>query len=101
MADFLIAIVLTGIMPLSLYVIALLHPPAASAMAKHTGIVLTVGIVGAIVLNVAFISLVIDPCRATTDAHIVTDNLGNFYTTEYKHSGEWCQWVRGTFNRGS
>jgi len=99
--DILIAIVLTAITPLCLYLIALLHPPTASAMRKHTGIVLAVSIVGAIVLNVAFTLLAIDRCRATTGPHIVTDNLGNFYTTEYKHSGEWCQWVRGTFNRGS
>ena len=95
--SFLITIVLIGITPLCLYVIALLHPPAASAMGKHTGIVLTVIIVGAIVLNFAFIFLVVEPCRATTRPHTVTDNLGNFYTTEYKDSGEWCLWVRGTF----
>ena len=99
--DILIAIVLTAITPLCLYVIASLHSPAKSAMAKHTGIVLAVSILGAIVLNVAFTLLVIEPCRATTRPHTVTDNLGNFYTTEYKDSGEWCLWVRGTFNRGS
>ena len=33
--SFLITIALVGIVPLCLYIIALLYPPAASAMGKH------------------------------------------------------------------
>ena len=75
--------------------------PKGGKNALVGGIVLTVIIVGAFILVFEFHDVVVAPCHATTGPHIVTDNLGNFYTTEYKHSGEWCQWVRGTFNRGS
>jgi glucan phosphoethanolaminetransferase (alkaline phosphatase superfamily) len=97
--SFLITIVLVGIVPLCLYLIALLHPPAASAMGKHPGIVIAVIIVGTLLVAMAFHDVVIAPCRATTSPHTVTTNLnlGNPYTTEYKDSGEWCIWVRGTF----
>jgi glucan phosphoethanolaminetransferase (alkaline phosphatase superfamily) len=95
--SFLITIVLIGIVPLCLYIIALLHPPAASAMGKHPGIVVAVIIVGAFLVAMAFHDAVIAPCRAMTSPHAVTNNLGYPYTTEYKDSGEWCIWVRGTF----
>jgi len=48
-------------------------------------------------LSWAFHQLTVAPCHATTSLHTVTDNLGHFYQTEYKDSGEWCLWVRGTF----
>jgi hypothetical protein len=95
--SFLITIALVGIVPLCLYIIALLHPPAASAMGKHPAIVIAVIIVGAFLVAMAFHDVVIAPCRATTNPHRVTDNLGNPYITEYKDSGEWCIWVRGAF----
>jgi glucan phosphoethanolaminetransferase (alkaline phosphatase superfamily) len=95
--SFLITIVLVGIVPFCLYIIALLHPPAASAMGKHPGIVIAVIIVGTLLVAMAFHDVVIAPCRAMTSPHIVTNNLGYPYTTEYKDSGEWCIWVRGTF----
>ena len=41
--------------------------------------------------------VVVVPCLETTRPHTVTDNLGGFYTTEYKDSGEWCLWIRGNF----
>jgi hypothetical protein len=66
-------------------------------MAKHPGLVLTVCIVGAIILAWVFHEAVVAPCRATTVPHTVTDNLGRFYSTEYKDSGDWCLWIRGTF----
>jgi glucan phosphoethanolaminetransferase (alkaline phosphatase superfamily) len=95
--SFLITIVLVGIVPFCLYIIALLHPPAASAMGKHPGIVIAVIIVGTLLVAMAFHDVVIARCRAMTSPHTVTNNLGYPYTTEYKDSGEWCIWVRGTF----
>jgi len=97
--SFLITITLVGIVPLCLYIIALLYPPAASAMGKYPGIAVAVIIVGAFLVAMAFHDVVIAPCRATTSPHTVTNNLNpdNRYTTEYKDSGEWCLWVRGTF----
>ena len=101
MMGFLIEIALLGIIPLGLYVITLLHPSSASAMGEHPKFVLTLIIVGTVLLNLAFGILVTEPCRATTSPHTVTDNLANFYTTEYNDSGEWCLWVRRTFYSGS
>ena len=98
---FLIEIALLGIIPLGFYVITLLHPASASAMGEHPKFVLTLIIVGTVLLNLAFGIFVTEPCRATISPHPVTDNLGNFYTTEYKDGGEWCRWVRGTFYSGS
>ena len=95
--SFLITIVLVGTVPLCLYIIALLYPPAASSMWKHPGIVIAVIIVGTLLVAMAFHDVVIAPCRAMTSPHTVTNNLGYPYTTEYKDSGEWCIWVRGTF----
>jgi len=64
---------------------------------KHPGFVLAVAIFGLLAAALAFHNVVVAPCRATTTLHTVTDNLGRPYQTEYKDSGEWCQWVRGTF----
>jgi hypothetical protein len=70
--DVLITIVLIAITPLCLFVIALLHPPAASAMGKHTGIVIAVSIAGAFILAFAFHDVVVAPCRATTHIPLPT-----------------------------
>jgi len=40
------------------------------------------------------------PCRATSNWHTVTTNLGEFYRTSYKDSGEWCLWVRDNWPAG-
>lgn len=95
--SFLIVLGVLGITPLALYLIAKLHPPAAELMQKYPGIVVAAFIVGGFVLSFAFHEIVVAPCRATTKSHTVTDNLGRFYTTEYKDSGEWCLWVRSEF----
>ena len=56
-------------------VVACHRPPEA---------VLTVIIVCAISLTLAFHDVVVAPCLAMTRSHTVTDNLGNFYTTSTK-----------------
>jgi len=57
-------------------------------------------LIGVPLLAIAFHKAVVSPCRATTNWHIVTDNLGDPYETAYKDSGEWCLWVRRTFPAG-
>jgi hypothetical protein len=51
--------------------------------------------------GITFHNIIISPCRATTNWHTVTDNLGSFYKTAYKDSGEWCLWVRDRWPQGS
>lgn len=97
MISFVVGIATIGIVPLGLYLVARLNPAIASAMGRHPGIVIAVAIVSASILSWAFHEVVVVPCHAKTKLHTVTDNLGNFYSTEYEDSGDWCLWVRGEF----
>jgi hypothetical protein len=96
-AGIIITLALLGIIPLGLYLAAQFSPATARPMRDHPGIVLAAMITGTALLFFAFHVVVVDPCRATTNLHTVTTNLGNPYETYYKDSGEWCLWVRGTF----
>lgn len=97
MVEIIVLIAVIGTIPFCLYVLTLLYPAAAPAMSKHPSILLTAIIAGAFILSFAFHEIVVAPCRATTGLHTVTDNLGRFYQTEYRDSGDWCLWVRQTF----
>jgi hypothetical protein len=92
----LFVIMTIGLVLCSYYVLAK-TPATATMITNHPMIAVWVMIGAVFLLTLAGSILVIDPCRATTRAHTVTDNLGRFYSTENKDSGEWCLWVRGNF----
>ena len=73
------------------YLVKLNYPPASG------GLLVAVFIASGFLFAFIFHETVIAPCRATTKLHTVTNNLGNFYQTEYKDSGEWCLWIRSEF----
>jgi hypothetical protein len=73
------------------------NPATTPVLVKKYPTITLFVILGAALLLIFVLRLVIVvPCLATTRSHTVTDNLGRFYSTEYKDSGEWCLWVRGT-----
>jgi hypothetical protein len=78
------------------------YPPPRVAARRfamnHSGLLLAVIIFGLLAAALIFHNIIVAPCRATTTWHTVTDNLGRPYQTGYKDSGEWCLWVRRTFN---
>jgi hypothetical protein len=80
-----------------MYQLVKLYPAIEPVLKKHPGIGLLVYFGAVFLLVLAFRGAVVLPCLATTRSHNVTDNLGRFYSTEYKDSGEWCIWVRGSF----
>jgi hypothetical protein len=88
----LLAMVASVAIPIGVvYIVTLIYP------AVRPGFLVALFIASGLLFAFIFHQVVVAPCRATTKLHTVTDNMGRFYQTEYKDSGEWCLWVRGTF----
>jgi hypothetical protein len=73
------------------------NPTIEPTMRKHPMIAVWVMLGATFFITFVLRLVIIEPCFATTRTHTVTDNLGRFYTTDYKDSGEWCLWVRAQF----
>ena len=97
---FIVEIVVVLIIPLGL-VCAVAMSLRPSWVRTHGGVMVAVLIASMFMSVFTAHELIITPCRATTKLHTVTTNLGDFYETAYKDSGEWCLWVRGNWPEGS
>jgi hypothetical protein len=94
------ALVVTIVLALafgSFYLLAMNPATAPVVVKKYPTITLFVILGAALLLMFVLHLAIVAPCLAMTPSHTVTDNLGRFYSTEYKDSGEWCRWVRGSF----
>jgi hypothetical protein len=97
---FIVEIVVVLIIPFGLLcLVAMCFRP--SWVRTHGGVMVAMLIASMFLSAFTAHELVITPCRATTNLHTVTTNLGDFYETTYKDSGEWCLWVRGNWPEGS
>ena len=97
---FIVEIVVVLIIPLGLLcAVAMCFRPSWAR--THGGVMVAVLIASMFMSVFTAHELIITPCRATTKLHTVTTNLGDFYETAYKDSGEWCLWVRGNWPEGS